>query len=96
MFEETSLDIDREVIELNVLGVLSLTKQVLPHMLERKEGHIAVMSSIAGKLSMFWSHRKIVDSFVFLNDEKKGYVVYLRGEWGGIFFSLIVFSIFIV
>lgn len=51
LFEETSLDIDREVIELNVLGVLSLTKQVLPHMLERKEGHIAVMSSIAGKLS---------------------------------------------
>lgn len=93
LFEETSLDIDREVIELNVLGVLSLTKQVLPHMLERKEGHIAVMSSIAGKLSMFWSHRKIVDSFFFLNDEKKGYVVYLRGEWGYLFFTDCVFNI---
>nr|XP_022329120.1 dehydrogenase/reductase SDR family member 7-like [Crassostrea virginica] len=51
LFEETSVDLDREVLELNVLAVLSLTKQVLPHMLERKEGHIAVMSSIAGKLS---------------------------------------------
>ncbi|XP_048733855.1 dehydrogenase/reductase SDR family member 7-like [Ostrea edulis] len=51
LFEETSVDVDREVLELNVLGVLSLTKQVLPHMLERKEGHIVVMSSIAGKVS---------------------------------------------
>ena len=51
LFEETSVELDREVLELNVLAVLSLTKQVLPHMLERKEGHIAVMSSIAGKLS---------------------------------------------
>ncbi|XP_062599259.1 dehydrogenase/reductase SDR family member 7-like [Saccostrea cucullata] len=51
LFEETSIETDREVLELNVLGVLSLTKQVLPHMLERKEGHIVVMSSIAGKLS---------------------------------------------
>ncbi|XP_048733857.2 dehydrogenase/reductase SDR family member 7-like [Ostrea edulis] len=51
LFEETSLDVDRGVLELNVLGVLSLTKQVLPHMLQRKEGHIVVNSSIAGKVS---------------------------------------------
>jgi len=38
------------MLDLNVLGVLSLTKQVLPHMLERKNGHIVNMSSVAGKL----------------------------------------------
>lgn len=55
-------------------------------MLERKEGYIVVMSSIVGKFSMFWFYRKIVDLFFFLNDEKKGYVVYLRGELGVFFF----------
>lgn len=46
----TSLEVDREMLELNVMGVLSLTKKVLPHMVKRKEGHIVNMSSIAGKL----------------------------------------------
>jgi dehydrogenase/reductase SDR family protein 7 len=41
------------MLEINVLSVLSLTKQVLPHMIERKEGHIVNMSSIAGKLGKF-------------------------------------------
>lgn len=77
MFEETSLDTDREVIELNVLGVLSLTKQVLPHMLERKEGHIAVMSSIAGKLGTFWSQRKI-GGFIYFSEIMRKNVMW----WG--------------
>nr|KAG5695186.1 hypothetical protein BaRGS_018308 [Batillaria attramentaria] len=38
------------MLETNVLGVLSLTKCVLPHMMQRKAGHIVVMSSIAGKV----------------------------------------------
>lgn len=63
-------------------------------MLERKEGYIVVMSSIVGKFSMFWFYRKIVDLFFFLNDEKKGYVVYLRGEWGYFFFIDCVFNIY--
>ncbi|KAJ8308827.1 hypothetical protein KUTeg_013701 [Tegillarca granosa] len=45
----TSLEVDREMLELNVMGVLSLTKKVLPHMVKRKEGHIVNMSSVAGK-----------------------------------------------
>lgn len=45
-----SLQVDREILETNVLGVLSLTKCVLPFMIKRKAGHIVVTSSVAGKL----------------------------------------------
>ena len=37
-------------MRLNVLGPMSITKQVLPHMLQRRQGHIVVTSSVAGKL----------------------------------------------
>ncbi|KAK7481161.1 hypothetical protein BaRGS_00027594 [Batillaria attramentaria] len=47
---DISLEVDRQMLETNVLGVLSLTKCVLPHMMQRKAGHIVVMSSIAGKV----------------------------------------------
>ncbi|OWF37619.1 dehydrogenase/reductase SDR family member 7-like [Mizuhopecten yessoensis] len=47
---KTGLQVDRDVLELNVLGVLSLTKLVLPHMADRRSGHIVNVSSIAGKL----------------------------------------------
>ncbi|KAL5008390.1 hypothetical protein ScPMuIL_013971 [Solemya velum] len=50
MFESTSLDVDREMFELTVFGNMSLIKATLPSMKERKEGHIFVMSSAAGKL----------------------------------------------
>ncbi|XP_076445464.1 dehydrogenase/reductase SDR family member 7-like [Babylonia areolata] len=46
----TSLAVDREVLTLNTLGPLSLTKAVLPHMLTRKSGHIAVISSLVGRM----------------------------------------------
>ncbi|MEO6596364.1 MAG: SDR family NAD(P)-dependent oxidoreductase [Planctomycetota bacterium] len=38
----------REMIETNVLGLLEVTRRVLPHMLEHKNGHIVVIGSIAG------------------------------------------------
>ncbi|XP_078000749.1 dehydrogenase/reductase SDR family member 7-like [Glandiceps talaboti] len=47
---ETSFDVDKELIKLNFLGPVSLTKAVLPHMIARKSGHIVVTSSIAGKI----------------------------------------------
>ncbi|KAK0059856.1 dehydrogenase/reductase SDR family member 7, partial [Biomphalaria pfeifferi] len=46
---DIDLDVDRHIFELNVLGPVSLTQAVLPHMIERKAGQIAVMSSLAGK-----------------------------------------------
>ncbi|PNJ70616.1 DHRS7 isoform 5, partial [Pongo abelii] len=48
---DTSLDVYRKLIELNYLGTVSLTKCVLPHMIERKQGKIVTVNSILGIIS---------------------------------------------
>ena len=48
--EKTSLEVDRALLDLNVVGPISLTKAVLSHMIERHEGQIVVVSSILGKI----------------------------------------------
>ena len=48
--EHTKLSVDQHVMNVNFLGVVSLTKAVLPHFLEKEEGHITVISSPGGKL----------------------------------------------
>lgn len=40
----------RRLMEVNYFGAVGLTKEVLPHMVERKSGHIIVTSSVAGKI----------------------------------------------
>ena len=47
---ETSVEVDRALLELNVLGTISLTKAVLPEMLKRESGMVVVISSVAGKM----------------------------------------------
>ena len=49
---QTSLEVDRAIIELNTIGTISLTKTLLPHMIQQRSGAIVVMSSIAGKLGL--------------------------------------------
>lgn len=46
----TDLEVDRAVLELNTIGTISLTKAVLPHMVEQRSGTILVISSVAGKM----------------------------------------------
>ena len=50
LVEKTSLEVDRALLDLNVVGTISLTKAVLPHMIEHHEGQIVVVSSIGGKI----------------------------------------------
>jgi len=38
----------REMIETNVMGVLNVTRRVLPEMLQRGQGHVVMIGSIAG------------------------------------------------
>ncbi|KAF5922785.1 hypothetical protein HPG69_013130 [Diceros bicornis minor] len=51
LFVDTSLDVYKELIELNYLGTVSLTKCVLPHMIERKQGKIVTVNSFLGIVS---------------------------------------------
>jgi len=50
IFEETDLGTVRKIMEVNYFGSVGLTREVLPHMITRKSGHIVVTSSIAGKI----------------------------------------------
>ncbi|KAL9982697.1 hypothetical protein ACROYT_G004773 [Oculina patagonica] len=49
LVKKAPLKVDRALLDLNLLGTISLTKAVLPHMIERHEGQIVVVSSILGK-----------------------------------------------
>lgn len=46
---ETSPEVDRKLMEVNYFGTIALTKYLLPHFIEKKHGHIAVVSSLVGK-----------------------------------------------
>ncbi|GIV04464.1 MAG: oxidoreductase [Fimbriimonadales bacterium] len=48
---ETDFSVDRRIMEVNYFSVISLTKTILPYMIERGGGHIAVVSSLLGKFS---------------------------------------------
>lgn len=47
---DTGMSVYRQLMEVDVMGQIALTKAVLPHMLERGAGHIAVTASVAGKV----------------------------------------------
>lgn len=47
---ESEMEVYRRLMEVNYFGAVGLTKEVLPHMVERKSGHIIVTSSVAGKI----------------------------------------------
>lgn len=50
--EATEMSVVRHLMELNYFGPVALSKQVLPAMLARGTGHVVVISSVMGKLSM--------------------------------------------
>jgi len=50
-FAEANLDDIKHMFEVNVIGLMAVTKEVLPSMMERNNGHIINIASQAGKLA---------------------------------------------
>jgi short-subunit dehydrogenase len=50
--KDTSLEVDRKVMDIDYFGHVALTKAVLPSMLRRRSGHIVVTTSLAGLLQV--------------------------------------------
>lgn len=48
----TTLNVERQIFEVNYFGTVELTRTLIPHMIKRKSGHICVISSVLGKLSV--------------------------------------------
>lgn len=46
---ETTIDVDKKVMEINYFGTISLTKSLLPHFIKQKKGHFVNISSLTGK-----------------------------------------------
>lgn len=46
---ETSLEVDRRIMEINYFGAIALTKYLLPHYIRQQHGHYVVVSSLTGK-----------------------------------------------
>ncbi|UTW56478.1 SDR family oxidoreductase [Kordiimonas sp. SCSIO 12610] len=49
---DTDMETYRKLFDVDVFGQIALTKMVLPIMLDQKEGHIAITSSVAGKIGV--------------------------------------------
>jgi short-subunit dehydrogenase len=48
---ETSIDVDRKLMEIDYLGTVALSKALLPHFVKQQSGHYVVVSSLMGKFS---------------------------------------------
>jgi len=49
LVQETPIELDRKIMEINYFGPVALTKSIIPHMINKGGGHIVVTSSISGK-----------------------------------------------
>lgn len=47
---ETSLDVDKRIMNINYLGTVALTKYLIPYFQSQKSGHFVVTTSIVGKI----------------------------------------------
>ena len=48
--KDTSINVDKRIMDINYLGTVALTKAILPHFIEKNSGHFVVTSSIVGKI----------------------------------------------
>ncbi|RRJ82233.1 SDR family oxidoreductase [Aestuariirhabdus litorea] len=50
--KDTDISVYKRLLDVDVLGQIALTRALLPYMLERGEGQLAVTSSVAGKVGV--------------------------------------------
>jgi len=50
---ETTMEVNRKIMEVNFFGNIALTKAVLPYMQAQKSGQFLIISSISGKFGFF-------------------------------------------
>lgn len=48
--KETSLDVDKRIMEVDYFGTIALTKHLIPHFIKQKNGHYVVVTSVTGKV----------------------------------------------
>jgi len=48
--KDTTLDVDRRIMEVDYFGSMGLSKHLLPHFLNRKAGHFVTVTSVMGKI----------------------------------------------
>ena len=48
--ENTQIEVDKRIMDINYLGTVALSKAILPHFIENKSGQFAVTTSIVGKI----------------------------------------------
>lgn len=65
--KNTSLEVDRSLLDLNTVGTISLTKAILPHMIKHREGEVVIVSSVLGKFG---------NCYVFLTEAHNLMLVY--------------------
>jgi dehydrogenase/reductase SDR family protein 7B len=52
--KDTSVEVDRKIMEVNYFGTIALTKAVMPDFIKQKEGLLVVVSSAVGKFGSPW------------------------------------------
>lgn len=71
----TDLEVTKKVMNINFLGSVALTKEVLPSMIKRQSGHIIVTSSVMGKFGT-----RLRSSYAASKHALHGYFDCLRQE----------------
>jgi dehydrogenase/reductase SDR family protein 7B len=70
---ETSLDETKQLLDLNFISYVALTKQVLPHMIKQGSGQLVVVSSLSGRIATpiasSYSATKFALASIFLHSQ---------------------------
>ncbi len=53
--KDTSIEVDRTIMEIDYFGTITLTKFLIPHFIERKSGHYVTISSVLGLIGIPYS-----------------------------------------